>query len=72
MNRVVLLDTDAARVQLCSDNALVIPEWDGNPDDTTLVELVPFFQSTCLSFLWMLIVRVFVRWRARTCVFWKL
>lgn len=44
LRRVVMLDTDAKHCELNPDNCLVIPEWDGNPDDTTLIDLVSFFQ----------------------------
>lgn len=47
LRRVVILDTDASHYVHTPDNGIAIPEWDGNPDDDTLVELVKFFTSMC-------------------------
>jgi hypothetical protein len=47
-----MLDTDPSRYQHTPDNGVAIPEWDGNADDDTLVELVKFFTSMSLDSLY--------------------
>jgi len=44
--RIVFITTDPKAAQLQPDNALIIKPWDDlNPQDTTLLDLLPFLES---------------------------
>ena len=45
LERVLLLTTDAKAAQLQPENALVIKPWDLDPNDTTLLDMLPFLES---------------------------
>lgn len=51
LKRVIIVDTNPDHYMLNAENGLCIPEWDGNPEDDTLVELVKFFTSVCFGFV---------------------
>uniref|UniRef100_A0A336KV34 Mitochondrial import inner membrane translocase subunit TIM50 n=1 Tax=Culicoides sonorensis TaxID=179676 RepID=A0A336KV34_CULSO len=49
LKRVIVVDWDPNSVKLHPDNAFVIPKWDGNDHDTTLLELVAFLKTVATS-----------------------
>eukprot|EP00123_Amoebidium_parasiticum_P016001 comp23239_c2_seq1/m.37935 comp23239_c2_seq1/g.37935 ORF comp23239_c2_seq1/g.37935 comp23239_c2_seq1/m.37935 type:complete len:412 (-) comp23239_c2_seq1:21-1256(-) len=49
LRQVVIVDTDPAHYSLNPDNGLCLPPWTGDSNDTTLIDLVPFFQTLALS-----------------------
>lgn len=49
LKRVIVVDWDVNSVKLHPDNAFVIPKWDGNDHDTTLLELVAFLKTVATS-----------------------
>jgi mitochondrial import inner membrane translocase subunit TIM50 len=44
LSKVIILDTKQSHVQNQPENAIVLPPWKGNKDDTELVSLVPFLE----------------------------
>lgn len=44
LKKVVMIDTDEHAVKKQPENAIVLPKWDGNPNDTTLVDFIPFLE----------------------------
>ncbi|KNC75449.1 hypothetical protein SARC_12025 [Sphaeroforma arctica JP610] len=47
--RIVILDTDPRRYSNNPDNGLFVEEWDGDSNDTGLIDLVKFFQALATS-----------------------
>ena len=45
MTKIILVDCDSKTSQLQPRNSLVLRKWDGDPKDTDLLELIPFFHS---------------------------
>ena len=45
LERVLFITTDPKAAQLQPDNALLIPAWDLNAQDTQLLDLLPFLES---------------------------
>lgn len=45
LERVVVIDRDEKQVAMHSENAIIIPEWSGDPNDTALLDLIPFLES---------------------------
>lgn len=45
LERVVVIDHDPKHVAMQPDNAIIIPEWTGDPGDTALLDLIPFLES---------------------------
>jgi mitochondrial import inner membrane translocase subunit TIM50 len=41
---VLIIDTDATHVQNQPENAIVLPKWNGDPNDQTLVQMIPFLE----------------------------
>lgn len=39
-----MIDTDAHHVKNQPENAIVLPKWKGDPNDQTLVQLIPFLE----------------------------
>ena len=39
-----MFDTDAHHVKNQPENAVILPKWDGNPNDQTLVQFIPFLE----------------------------
>ncbi|KAL5342637.1 mitochondrial import inner membrane translocase subunit tim50 [Aspergillus crustosus] len=44
LSKVILIDTKEEHARLQPENAVVLPKWDGNPKDKTLVALIPFLE----------------------------
>eukprot|EP00794_Sanderia_malayensis_P020572 gene20572-22596_t len=49
LSKVILLDCNAAAGSIAPRNSLVIKKWEGDPRDTTLIDLIPFFQAIAIS-----------------------
>jgi len=45
LDKVIVVDWDPNSVKLHPDNAFVIQKWDGNDNDTTLIDLVAFLKT---------------------------
>lgn len=45
LSRVIVIDNDVKQVGLHPQNAVIIPEWTGDPSDTVLLDLIPFLES---------------------------
>lgn len=45
LSRVVLLDNDPAHCKYHPENAILIPSWTDEPDDTALLDLIPFLED---------------------------
>jgi import inner membrane translocase subunit TIM50 len=44
MGKIVLLDTKASHAKAQPENAIIIPPWNGDPNDRELIKLVPFLE----------------------------
>ncbi|MCJ1476246.1 mitochondrial inner membrane protein required for protein import [Lambiella insularis] len=44
LSKVILLDTVQSHAKLQPENAIILPKWDGNPNDKELVSLIPFLE----------------------------
>lgn len=45
LDRVVVIDKDEECVANQRENAIVVPEWKGDPSDTTLLDLIPLLEG---------------------------
>lgn len=45
LSRVVLIDCDEKHFALQPENAILVPEWSGDPSDTVLLDLIPFLEA---------------------------
>ncbi|KAF7308717.1 Mitochondrial import inner membrane translocase subunit TIM50 [Mycena chlorophos] len=45
LNTVILLDTDADHASTHPENAIIIPKWNGDPNDKGLIAMIPFLES---------------------------
>ncbi|KAI1202893.1 NIF-domain-containing protein [Nemania serpens] len=44
LSKVIIIDTKESHVQNQPENAIILPPWKGNKDDTELVSLIPFLE----------------------------
>ncbi|KAI0409931.1 NIF-domain-containing protein [Xylaria palmicola] len=44
LSKVIIIDTKASHVQNQPENAIILPPWKGDKDDTELVSLIPFLE----------------------------
>ncbi|MCJ1437440.1 mitochondrial inner membrane protein required for protein import [Xylographa pallens] len=44
LSRVILIDTVPSHAKYQPENAIILPKWDGNPNDKGLVSLIPFLE----------------------------
>ncbi|KAK2744614.1 mitochondrial inner membrane protein required for protein import [Myotisia sp. PD_48] len=44
LSKVILVDTNASHAKRQPDNAVIMPKWDGDPKDKSLVSLIPFLE----------------------------
>jgi import inner membrane translocase subunit TIM50 len=44
LRKVLIIDTDAHHVKHQPENAIILPKWNGDPNDQTLVQLIPFLE----------------------------
>lgn len=44
LKKVIMIDTDAHHVKHQPENAIVLPKWKGDPQDQTLIQLIPFLE----------------------------
>ncbi|VDM53962.1 unnamed protein product [Angiostrongylus costaricensis] len=49
LSKVIFIDVDAKAAQLNPENVLLVPEWKGNMDDTSLVDLAELLKTVHLS-----------------------
>uniref|UniRef100_A0A0K0DF35 Mitochondrial import inner membrane translocase subunit TIM50 n=1 Tax=Angiostrongylus cantonensis TaxID=6313 RepID=A0A0K0DF35_ANGCA len=49
LSKVIFIDVDAKAGQLNPENVLLVPEWKGNMDDTSLVDLAELLKTVHLS-----------------------
>jgi mitochondrial import inner membrane translocase subunit TIM50 len=45
--KVIILDTNAQHVREQPENAIILPRWNGDPNDKGLVDLIPFLEYIC-------------------------
>ncbi|KAF7309668.1 Mitochondrial import inner membrane translocase subunit TIM50 [Mycena indigotica] len=45
LNTVILLDTNAEHIATHPENAIIIPKWNGDPNDKGLIAMIPFLES---------------------------
>lgn len=45
LSKVIAVDSDPHHVMKQPQNAVVIPKWNGDPRDTTLIDLIPFLEN---------------------------
>lgn len=45
LSHVVVIDHDSKQVSMHPQNAIIVPEWTGDPSDTTLLDLIPFLEN---------------------------
>ncbi|KEF55414.1 uncharacterized protein A1O9_08164 [Exophiala aquamarina CBS 119918] len=44
LKKVLIIDTDPHHVKHQPENAIVLPKWNGDPNDQTLIQLIPFLE----------------------------
>ncbi|KAJ9662865.1 mitochondrial inner membrane protein required for protein import [Neophaeococcomyces mojaviensis] len=44
LKKVVMVESDPHAARKQPENAIILPKWDGNPNDTTLIDLIPFLE----------------------------
>ena len=44
LKKVLIIDTDPHHVKNQPENAIVLPKWNGDPKDQTLIQLIPFLE----------------------------
>ncbi|KAH0847174.1 hypothetical protein AYO21_02562 [Fonsecaea monophora] len=44
LKKVIIMDTDPHHVKHQPENAIILPKWDGDPKDQTLVQFIPFLE----------------------------
>jgi mitochondrial import inner membrane translocase subunit TIM50 len=44
LKKVIIIDTDAHHVKHQPENAIVLPKWKGDPNDQTLIQMIPFLE----------------------------
>jgi mitochondrial import inner membrane translocase subunit TIM50 len=44
LSRVVTVDTNAERYSLNRENAIILPKWNGDPQDKGLIGIIPFLE----------------------------
>ncbi|KAK5069173.1 mitochondrial inner membrane protein required for protein import [Lithohypha guttulata] len=45
LSKVIVVDSDPHHVKKQPENAIVLPKWNGDPNDTTLIDLIPFLEN---------------------------
>ncbi|KAJ7224427.1 NIF-domain-containing protein [Mycena pura] len=45
LNTVISLDTDPEHVSTHPENAIILPKWNGDPNDQGLIKIIPFLES---------------------------
>ena len=48
ISQIVYIDFDADKAKFHPENVIVLPRWEGDPDDRELYDLMPFLESTPL------------------------
>jgi import inner membrane translocase subunit TIM50 len=48
--KVIAIDVDANALKENPDNAIIIPKWNGDPQDTTLLDMMPMLECTVSTF----------------------
>ena len=62
LNKVILVDNTPSNFRGYEDNTIHIVSFDGNPQDTALLDLIPFLKSTyCCSFFFFFFFFFFLR-----------
>ncbi|EDO35587.1 predicted protein, partial [Nematostella vectensis] len=49
LKKVIVIDCNKAATELNERNAIILKKWEGNPADTTLVDLLPLLQTIATS-----------------------
>jgi mitochondrial import inner membrane translocase subunit TIM50 len=49
INRIVVVDSNQARLEKCYENSIVLSEFQGTKDDNTLLELLPLLERTKIT-----------------------
>lgn len=44
LSKVIVIDSHAPHLKKQPENAIILPKWDGNPKDRTLLQLIPFLE----------------------------
>jgi mitochondrial import inner membrane translocase subunit TIM50 len=44
LKKIVIIDTKAEHVQNQPENAIILPKWNGDPKDQTLIQMIPFLE----------------------------
>ena len=44
LKKVIIVDTDGHHVKNQPENAIVLPKWNGDPKDQTLIQMIPFLE----------------------------
>lgn len=44
LKKVLIIDTDPHHVKQQPENAIILPKWNGDPSDQTLIQLIPFLE----------------------------
>ena len=44
LRNLIIIEKDINKVQFHTDNAIIIPEFTGNPEDRELIDLIPFLE----------------------------
>lgn len=44
LKKVLIIDTDPHHVKHQPENAIILPKWKGDPQDQTLIQLIPFLE----------------------------
>lgn len=45
LSKVIIVDSEPHHVKKQPQNAVLIPKWEGDPKDTTLIDLIPFLEN---------------------------
>jgi len=44
LKKVIIMDTDSHHVKNQPENAIILPKWNGDPKDQTLIQMIPFLE----------------------------
>lgn len=49
LSQVVMMDNNPEHFSLQPDNAILVPAWDGSPDDRYLLDILPFLETLAIT-----------------------
>jgi import inner membrane translocase subunit TIM50 len=49
LGQIIIMDSNPDAYSLQPNNSIAVPAWDGNPDDTYLLDIIPFLETLFLT-----------------------